>query len=205
MNKWLYAWMAAIILTAPSMCPAASVSIAWDPPIPSTGVAGYNIYYGPESRDYTASVDTGNVTSGRVDDLDPTKTHYFTLTAYNASSNESEYSAELVWDNEAPTITAPASIEIELEAGAPMVVPDYRSLVAVTDDFSTGLEVTQAPAAGSRLVPGMTIEFSAIDEAGNKGTALCRLGVTIKIVPIPVGVTGHDENGMQLQTNEGAE
>jgi len=204
MNKWLYLLMAVILLAAFNVCEAASVSIAWDPPIASNGVTGYKIYHGPMSRGYTASGDAGNVCSGRVDNLNPKQTHYFALTAYNSHNNESEYSAELVWDNEAPVLTAPASIEIELEAGAPLVVPDYRLLVTVVDDFSTGLEVTQTPAAGAPLVAGMVIEFSSTDEAGNKGTALCQLGVTIKIVPVPVGVTGHDENGKQFQVNEGA-
>jgi len=184
---------------------AASVSIAWDPPIPSTSVTGYKIYHGQNSRDYTASVDAGNKLTGIVDRLDPTKTYYFALTAYNSHMNESEYSAELVWDNTPPELTAPASIELELEAGAPLVVPDYRSLVTVTDNFSTGLEVMQSPAAGSPLVAGMEIVFSATDEAGNTASVSCVLGVAIKIVPVPVSVSGEDEDGTALLINEGAE
>ena len=197
-------WFVVLVLTSVSVR-AASVSIAWDPPIPSDNVAGYKIYWGQGSRDYTGNVDAGNVCSGKVPDLDQSKTYYFALTAYNSSSNESDFSAELVWDNTAPTLTAPAKIKVEIEAGASMTLPDYRSLVTVTDDFSTGLVVVQTPAAGSPLVPGMSIEFSATDEAGNTGRVTRVVTVAIIITQPPVAPRGEDENGRSLQTNEGAE
>ena len=197
-------WICLLILICVTS-QADSVSITWSPPVPSNSVAGYKIYWGHASRGYTERVDVGDALTWAVTNLSPSLTYYFAITAYNASSNESDFSAELVWDNTAPALTAPAKIDIELEAGAALILPDYRSLVTVTDNFSTGLAVVQIPAAGSPLVPGMGIEFSAVDEAGNTGSVSRVVGVTIIITQPPVAMSGEDERGRKLQINEEAE
>jgi len=77
-----------------------SVTLTWDPPTtnedgtPLEDLAGYKIYYGGSSRDYTVSIDVGNVTIYRIDNLPP-GTYYFAATAYDTSGNESDYSNEV--------------------------------------------------------------------------------------------------------------
>jgi len=102
MSKWLYLWMAVILLAALSMCPAASVKIAWDPPASTNGVAGYMIHWGPSSGNYTNHVDVGPILEAIVHGVDVSAcTNFFVLTAYNAESNHSEYSDEF-WINPVP-------------------------------------------------------------------------------------------------------
>jgi hypothetical protein len=83
-------------------------TLAWDPN-PESDVAGYRVFYGTQSGNYTNEIDVGNQTyytppSG----FDWTRTLYFAVKAYNTSSVSSAFSAELQWVPPAPP--APATI-----------------------------------------------------------------------------------------------
>jgi hypothetical protein len=83
--------------------PAPQVNMAtltWDPPTtnadgtPLTDLAGYKIYYGTLTRNYTKVINVGNVTTYTIENLNP-DTYYFAVTAYDNSGNESGYSNEV--------------------------------------------------------------------------------------------------------------
>jgi len=74
---------------------AAEISLAWDANNEAE-LAGYNIYYGTASRNYTHRIDVGVTTEYTVVDLDDGGTYYFAATAYDRDGNETAYSAELV-------------------------------------------------------------------------------------------------------------
>ncbi|MEW6052162.1 MAG: DUF1566 domain-containing protein [Nitrospirota bacterium] len=80
---------------------AAQTTLIWNPPIanedgtPLTGLAGYKVYYGTVSRNYTQSIDVGNVTTYTVPNLSDGVTYYFAATAYNTAQKESQYSNEI--------------------------------------------------------------------------------------------------------------
>ena len=78
-----------------------SVTISWSAPTlnvdgsPLAGdLAGYIIYYGQDSGNYTELVDIGHITSASVSAL-TSGTWCFTVTAYDAAGNESDYSEEI--------------------------------------------------------------------------------------------------------------
>lgn len=77
-----------------------SATLTWEAPTtsadgtPLTDLAGYKIYYGTSSFNYTVSIDVGNVKTYKIDDIPP-GTYYFTLTAYDTSGNESNLSNEV--------------------------------------------------------------------------------------------------------------
>ncbi len=79
-----------------------SVEIAWQPPTansdstPLSDLAGYNLYYGSTSRQYTHSVQipSAGITTYVVESL-PSGTYYFAIAAYNASGVESSPSSEV--------------------------------------------------------------------------------------------------------------
>jgi hypothetical protein len=78
-----------------------SVTISWSAPsINADGshlagdLAGYIIYYGQNSGNYTDSVDIGNFTNASVNDL-TVGTWCFTVTAYDDVGNESDFSEEI--------------------------------------------------------------------------------------------------------------
>jgi hypothetical protein len=76
-----------------------ATKLTWEAPTtvsdgtPLTDLAGYKIYYGTSSGNYTEVIDAGNVTTYTVGSLPP-GTYYFAVTAYNGSGNESDYSNE---------------------------------------------------------------------------------------------------------------
>jgi len=76
-------------------------SLSWDAPItnedgsPLTDLAGYKVYSGIVPGEYSQSVDVGNVLMTPTNLPDDGKTHYFAITAYDTSGNESKYSIEV--------------------------------------------------------------------------------------------------------------
>ena len=81
----------------------ASVTLSWTAPTQNedgsalTDLAGYNIYYGKSSGDYsnTIRIDGSVTTTYVVENLSP-DTYYFVATAFNESGVESRYSGEAV-------------------------------------------------------------------------------------------------------------
>ena len=70
-----------------------TVPLVWD----SNGdanVAGYKIYFGVASHNYTQWVDVGNVTNATITVPSAGATYYFSATAYDSSGTESDYSNE---------------------------------------------------------------------------------------------------------------
>ncbi len=76
-----------------------TATLSWDVPTtnadgtPLTDLAGFKVYYGNASGNYTTIIDVGNTTTYVVSNLSPGP-HYFTVTAYNISGYESDYSVE---------------------------------------------------------------------------------------------------------------
>jgi len=73
---------------------AADVTLQWDPNS-EPDIAGYKIYYGVESGNYTTTLDVGNFTSCVISELDPGQSYFFAATAYNTDNYESDYSNEV--------------------------------------------------------------------------------------------------------------
>ena len=72
---------------------ATEVTLAWDPNI-EEDLAGYIVYYGTSSRDYTHDVDIGNHTSCTISGFEDGITYFFAVTAYDEDGNESAFSNE---------------------------------------------------------------------------------------------------------------
>ena len=92
----------ALLTTFPAY--AADVTGSWDANTESD-LAGYKIYYGTESGNYTVSLDVGNATSATIDSLDSNTTYFFAVTAYDNAGNESDLSAEVRVDIPPPADT----------------------------------------------------------------------------------------------------
>jgi hypothetical protein len=75
---------------------SAQVTLQWDPN-PEADLAGYRVYYGTSSGNYSHSLDVGNTTTCTVSDLQEGIPHYFAATAYDTTLAESEFSSEVVY------------------------------------------------------------------------------------------------------------
>jgi hypothetical protein len=91
----LWVSLALLLFLAPCAL-AAPITFAWDA-VP--GAAGYTIYYGAVSRQYTATVDVGNTTTAALSALDPAKVYYVAVTAYDTAGNESNFSNEVQFNS----------------------------------------------------------------------------------------------------------
>jgi hypothetical protein len=87
---------------------AAQISIEWD----ANGepdLAGYRVYYGTSSGNYTASADVGINTHCVISNLAQGVTYYFAATAYDSEGNESGFSDEIVYTVPAAVSPSPGS------------------------------------------------------------------------------------------------
>ena len=64
------------------------VTFTWDTNT-EPDIAGYKVYYGTSSGDYTQSVDVGNTTGYTQTGIQDGVTYYFASTAYDTAGNES--------------------------------------------------------------------------------------------------------------------
>jgi hypothetical protein len=72
---------------------AVQATMAWNPG--SGSVAGYDVYYGTTSGNYTTNLNVGNTTTTTLQNLS-SPTYHIAVTAYDSNNNQSGFSPELV-------------------------------------------------------------------------------------------------------------
>lgn len=72
------------------------VTLTWNPGI-ATNVAGYKIYAGTASLDYSNTNVVGTATNATISGLVAGKTYYFAAKTYDSAGNESSYSSEVTY------------------------------------------------------------------------------------------------------------
>ncbi|MFO7889272.1 MAG: fibronectin type III domain-containing protein [bacterium] len=85
-----------------------SVVISWNSNT-EADLAGYKVYYGTESGNYSKVENAGNTELYSISNLVAGQTYYFAVTAYDESGNESDFSTEVpfeVKDTEGPEIVS---------------------------------------------------------------------------------------------------
>jgi hypothetical protein len=99
-----------LAITAPSsVLGTQSVTLAWNPVI-NASVAGYKVYYGSVSGNYTSVTSVGNVTNVTVSGLTEGATYYFATTSLSTSGLESGYSSEVPYTVPGSSLPAPFTI-----------------------------------------------------------------------------------------------
>ncbi len=95
----MLAWI--LLLAGQATCFAETVALSWDPNTETT-LAGYKVYYkadtsampfnGTGAVEGASPIDVHNQANATISGLDPNKTYYFAITAYDTSGVESSYS-----------------------------------------------------------------------------------------------------------------
>lgn len=86
--------IAIVVLIIATAAAAAQIQVSWNPNT-EPDLAGYKLYVGTASGQYGEPTDVGNMTETLLE-ITPQYggTHYFALTAYDTSGNESAFSDE---------------------------------------------------------------------------------------------------------------
>jgi hypothetical protein len=104
----------------------ASVTLAWNPSV-DPRIAGYYLYQGTASHNYTQQIDEGNVTQATVTGLTPGLTYYFAVSAYDTIGLESMLSPEISYT---PPLSPPAITLTVAKNGSGYTAPATISLAA---------------------------------------------------------------------------
>lgn len=76
-----------------STVPSYTAALTWNPPVPTTNLSGYRVYFGTSSGAYGQGISVGNVTTYTMTGL-ASGSYYFAVTAFDDFGNESPYSNE---------------------------------------------------------------------------------------------------------------
>ena len=120
--------------------PNHNVTLAWNPS-PSAIVAGYRLYQGAASQDYTSTIEVGDLTSVTVSNLTSGATYFFAVTAYDIIGLESVFSSEIAY-----TVPGSASLLIDLSTPGEVLLmgtapSGYQYDIQRTGDLSSWVPV----------------------------------------------------------------
>ena len=120
--------LSSVLVLIPMIAYGAAVDLTWDANT-EPDLAGYKIYYGTASGNYSDSIDVGNTTQCTLTGLGEGVTYYIAATAYDVNTNESGYSVELVHTTGTPdnTITASAGANGSISPSGSVTVSNGSS------------------------------------------------------------------------------
>jgi hypothetical protein len=150
--------LAAMLINFPTLA-AVNVPLAWNPSI-NANVAGYKIYYGLASHNYTQSVNVGNVTNTTIVGLSENTTYYFAATTYDAAGVESAFSNEAIYLFKALPPTLNPIGNLTLNFNSP---PQTVGLSGIGSGAANELQPLSVTAISSnpKLIPNPTVNYSS--------------------------------------------
>ncbi len=167
---------------------AQSVSLAWNPS-PTPRVAGYDVFYGLASGNYTANNNAGTNTSFTIPGLTPGLTYYFAVLAYDACQGVSPFSNEVTNTIPMPPLITAGPLSQAANAGAsaafavsaastvPMIFQWFDGATALSGATNATLTV---PDVSDANVGGYSVVIS------NSSGSVTSSVVTLSVIDPPV-------------------
>ncbi|MGD0885998.1 MAG: fibronectin type III domain-containing protein, partial [Thermodesulfovibrionales bacterium] len=163
-----------VIIFLPQNGYSDQATLTWTPPTTNangtalTDLAGYIVYYGTASGNYSQNINVGDVTTYTVSNLTAGTTYYFAVTAYDTAGNQSAYSNQV-------SETTPQQYTLttsKLGSGSGTVTSSPSGIncgtsCAAAYTQSTIVTLTASPATGSTL--------TGWSGGGCAGTGTCSL------------------------------
>jgi fibronectin type 3 domain-containing protein len=165
---------------------AQNVVLTWNPST-DPNVAGYKIYSGTASQNYTNVVVVGNATNATISGLAYGTTYYFAATTYDDSGNESPYSNEATFSVPTPavgsstttlslpTLNAIADVNINENASAQAInlsgitvsgsAANIITPQIVSGGGSPALQIT-ATSSDTGIVPNPSVNYTSPKSTG---------------------------------------
>lgn len=176
---------------------AGTATLSWSPPTtnadgsPITDLAGYKIYYGTASGNYSQSIDVGNVTTYTFSSLADGNTYYFSATAYNSSGSESALS------NEASKTLSPGA-----DVTPPVGTVTINGGAAYTASVSATLNISASDSSGvSQMCISNTATCTNWETYNNSKTWTLTSGAGVKTVFIWFKDTAGNANSTPYQAS----
>jgi hypothetical protein len=142
---------------------AAQAALSWSAPTTNTdgtaikNLAGYKVYTGTASGNYSQNVNVGNVTSYTSSTLNDGTTYYFAVTAFDATGNTSGYSNQASFTTAAtPPTTALYTLTASAGSGG-TITPSGATIVS----SGTSQSYTITPGTGYQ-VAGVTVDGASV-------------------------------------------
>ena len=152
---------------------AAGLKLAWDAPTNGPAPAGYKVYYGTSSGNYSSSVDAGNATTVTISDVTVGSTYYFASKSYDAAGNQSTYSNEVT-----ATVPVPLAVDFTANPNASLVPNQLVNFQPTTVTPSTATISSWSWSFGSGAsIPSSTAQVPTIS-FGSAGTYSVTLTVS---------------------------
>ena len=188
---------------------ASSFVMQWDPVVESD-IAGYKVYYSPDSSPLEGSVpvDVQKETAATVDGLDAGKSYNFAVTAYNTAGAESAFSNIVFAPEQTPptvAITSPADlISVSGTVSISVNATDNVGVTKVEFYVNGVLKATDIGApyvyswdTSSLAVGAYTLMAKAYDAAGNVAqSATSTVNIVKDVIPPAVAVTSPVNNAI---------
>lgn len=170
---FLYFFFTLVLSLNASIVFAGDATLSWDAPTtnkdgsPLIDLAGYKVYYGTTSRNYSQNIDVGNVTTYKVTNLTEGLTYYFAVTAYDTSRNESNYS------NEASKTIPSIQYTLSINKGG----TGTGTVTSSPAGINCGSDCSEAYNAGTAVTltasPATDSTFTGWSGSGCTGTGTC--------------------------------
>ena len=148
---------------------AGQVTLGWDKST-EPEVAGYKVYYGTATRNYTQNVKitSPDITTCTIINLTEGQKYYFAATAYNAELIESDYSAEVFTTITPVTTSVPTTtttVQPTTSSSTTSLLPTTTTTVQPTTSSSTTALVptsttTVQPTTSSTTIPTTSTTIS---------------------------------------------
>jgi hypothetical protein len=155
-----------------------NVTLAWDPN-PDPSVAGYKLYFGTSSGNYTTVIPAGTATNATASNLVEGATYYFAATDYDTNNFESDFSVEVAYtvpitsSNHAPTLDPIANVNIN--ESAPLQTVNLTGITTGATNQIQTLTVT-ATSSNPGLIPNPAVSYTSPNTTGS-----------ISFTPVPFG------------------
>jgi Bacterial Ig domain len=183
---------------------------------PESDLAGYRIYHGTTPGVYGYPQSVGKITTYQYTNLESNKTHYYTLTAYDTSGNESLPSPEVskyiaVSSVSDPTPSSSSSLTLSnltVASGQPYVVPASGLQVGDMVYIDRSFTYTSVPAS----VQGAAYIQTANNDKAATTSAFLSFNVNepvtvyvahdVRITSKPLWLTTFTDTGKDLVTSD---
>lgn len=140
---------ALMLLVQSSVHASQSVALTWNPSV-ATNVAGYKVFLGTASHNYSATNTAGLTTNTTISGLVEGQTYYFSAASYDSAGNQSTNSTEVSYA--VPAVVTPGlhpvtGLKVTANPGVPNSV--ILSWTASTDAGVAGYQIFSGSAPGN--------------------------------------------------------